>query len=324
MFLDKNYNREMQVYHNFDEITRNVNSVVTVGTFDGVHLGHMKIIDRLKEVARKENMRPVLLTIYPHPRIVLQKPVNGELKLITTMEERKRVFASLGIEHLLIVPFTKEFAKTPPESFVKDYLHGKVGMKKILIGHDHMFGRDREGNEDLLRRLGNELDFSIEKIGPYQEGDTVISSSKIRKAVQNHEVEFANKMLGYNFFVCGKVVRGDGRGRALGVPTANIKPQEEHKLMPGNGVYFVRSEIHGKQYYGMSNLGFRPTFKDEKELVLEVNYFDFDKDIYDDIVAVEFLRFIRNEKKFSGPEELKAQLDKDRQDCMNLINKYEK
>ncbi len=315
--------KKMRIYRSFEEIERNENTVVTLGTFDGVHKGHQLILDRLMKIAAKDDLRAVAMTIYPHPQIVLKKDGLPPVKLLTSIEERIIIFEKLGIKHLLIIPFSKEFAKTPPDIFIRDYIHGQVGMKKILIGYDHMFGKNRKGTPLLLDELSRELQFSVEKMPALQNKDIIISSTKIRNHISDSNVSIANEMLGYDYYVYGRVVRGDGRGRTLGIPTANIRPYEENKLMPGNGVYLVSSIIHGKRYYGMANIGFRPTFTDDIQSVLEINFFDFDQDIYDEDLTIEFHSFIRHEEKFSGKDEFLNQLKKDRQECHNRIKEKE-
>ena len=312
----------MNVYRSFDEIQRDENTILTVGTFDGVHRGHRLIIKRLCEISDKENLRSVILTLHPHPQIVLQKPDKKPIHLLTDIEERTLLFERLGLGHLLIIPFSKEFANTPPEKFVSEFLYGKVGMKKILIGYDHMFGKNREGDEDLLKRLSGELDFGIEKINAFEENDSAVSSTRIRNSILDNKIELANEMLGYFYFLRGEVVVGDKRGAELGYPTANIRPFEKNKLMPGNGVYFVSSVIDGKRYYGMANIGFRPTFTEDDKPILEVHYFDFEEDIYGRSVIVEFHNFIREERKFAGAEEFLAQLDRDQKRCLQLRDSF--
>lgn len=312
----------MQIYRSFDEIERYDNTVLTVGTFDGVHRGHQSILDKLLGIAKESHLRPVLLTIYPHPQLVLRKSGREPIRILTNINERIRIFRKFGVEHLLVVPFTRDFATTSPEEFVREYLHKKVGMKKILIGYDHMFGRNREGDESLLRRLGSELGFEIEKLDPLGENDIIISSTKIRKAITSNEIEKANEMLGFEYFLCGNVVRGDGRGRSLGIPTANIKSPNPHKLMPGNGVYCVSSVIDKHRYFGMANIGTRPTFTEDSIPTLEVNYFKFNKDIYDREICVEFHGFIRKETKFAGAGEFLKQLTQDKEKCTELSEKF--
>ncbi|MFP4369531.1 MAG: riboflavin biosynthesis protein RibF [Bacteroidota bacterium] len=311
----------MKVYRSFDEIERKAESVITTGTFDGVHKGHKIILDRLKYISRHSGLRHVLVTMHPHPRIVLQRTGLQPLELLTNINERLHLFEHYGIGHVLVIPFTYEFSCTPPDVFIRDYLHGMIGMEKILVGYDHMFGKNREGNMQLLNELSEELNFSIEKIEAFSENDTVISSTKIRQAIKTSELARAREMLGYDYFLTGQVVHGDARGAQIGFPTANIRPTDEYKLMPGKGVYFVSAVIDGKINYGMANIGTRPTFTDDIYPRLEIHFFDFDRDIYGMTITVKFLEFIRPERKFSGPDEFRAQLEKDRSKCFALMKK---
>ncbi len=312
----------MNVYKSFEEIPRDENTVLTVGTFDGVHLGHRVIIRQLLQISDNENLRPVLITIDPHPKIVLKSDGRPPLYLLTDIEERLSLFEDIGLKNVLIIPFSYEFSRIKPEDFINDYLLGKVGMKKMLIGYDHLFGKNREGGFDLLQQLKIKLGFDIEKINPFSSGDRIVSSSKIRNAVKNGEMAKAAEMLGYNYIVSGEVVQGDRRGRQLEFHTANIRPANEHKLLPGNGVYFVSAFINEKKYYGMANIGFRPTFKEDSEPLLEVHFFDFNSDIYGLKLSVSFIKFIRNEEKFDSVEALRTQLHMDKQKCIKLISEH--
>ncbi len=309
----------MNIYRSFQEIERDQDTVLTVGTFDGVHKGHLKIIRRLQEISRDNNLRHIVITLYPHPQVVLSKKNKPKINILTSIEERLHRFETIGVENTFVMPFTVEFSRTSPEDFVRKYLWEKIGMRIILIGYDHLFGKNREGNENLLSNIGKELGFSIEKVPPYVEDNEIISSSKIRKAVLNRDLETANRMLNYYYFLCGRVVRGDARGKKLGFPTANIKSSEPNKLMPANGVYFVYSVIEGKTVFGMANIGRRPTFTNDENSTLEVNYFDFDKDIYEENICVHFIKYIRPEKKFDGVQSFLAQLEKDKKLCMREI-----
>lgn len=313
----------MKVYKSFDEIEYDKNTVLTVGSFDGIHLGHRKILDRLLEIARDQKLRPVVLTLDPHPQIILQKKNRNRLFLLTVISERIKLLRNYGIEHVLVIPFSYEFSQTSPDEFVRSYLSEKVGMKRMLIGYDHMFGKNREGNTDLLDKLGDELDFDIETIGPMHDNDEIISSTLIRKALADNDLDLANDMLGYPYMVDGQVTKGDGRGRQLGYPTANVQVLHPNKLMPQNGVYLVKAQINGGSYFGMANLGTRPTFTDDKMPTLEIHFFDFDKDIYNRTISVSFIKHLRNEQKFSGVEEFLEQLKIDNDNCKKWIKKLE-
>ncbi|MBI5325886.1 MAG: riboflavin biosynthesis protein RibF [Ignavibacteriae bacterium] len=312
----------IKVYKKIEELQFNGGTVLTVGTFDGVHKGHQIILKRLLEIGNESNLIPIVLTIDPHPQIVLKKEDRTPVKLLTTIEERIIIFEKFGIENLFIIPFTYEFSQTPPEIFIKDFLVEKFRMNKILIGHDHMFGKNREGNQDLLNQLSISLKFGLEKIDAFVENDTTISSTKIRNALMNKELDSANNMLGYNYLMTGVVDKGEGRGRTIGFPTANFRIDNNNKQYPGIGVYFVSSEIEGKTYYGMANMGTRPTFKNNNRIFLEVYYFDLNKDLYDETLSVSFLKFIRDEKKFTTVGELINQIKNDELYCRELIKDF--
>ncbi len=314
----------MNIYRNFDDIPFDKNTVLTVGTFDGVHLGHQVIINKLKAISSEYNLRNVLITIDPHPQIVLHKPGSPKVELLTDIEERLLLFEKFGIQNTLIIPFTYEFSRTEPETFVRDYLLKRVGASNILIGYDHMFGKNREGDLALLKRLGNELEFSVEKIDALQSGEVIVSSTKIRKALSNNEIEYAAEMLGHNYMVIGHVIEGDKRGRTIGYPTANIKPVSPNKLIPGNGVYIVSADIGAKNYFGMANIGVRPTFKVDDKPLLEVYFFDYEGEIYGKKLNICFHRYLRKEHKFSSVEELIKQLNRDKVNSLELIEDFYK
>ncbi len=312
----------MNIYRSFEQIPRDDNTVLTVGTFDGVHSGHRVIIRRLIEISKTESLRPVLITIDPHPKIVLKSPGSPPFSILTDIDERLRLFDDMGLENVLIIPFSYEFSRTKPEHFISNYLFGKVGMSKILIGYDHLFGKNREGSIELLQRLTNELGFEIEKVNPFSSGDRIVSSTAIRNSVKSGNMTIAADMLSYDYIVSGEVIYGDRRGRDLGFPTANIRPANRNKLLPGNGVYFISSIIDGKKYFGMANIGFRPTFKLQAAPMLEAHFFDFDSDIYGRKIAISFISFIRNEKKFDSVVELQGQLRRDKLKYSKLILEY--
>lgn len=312
----------MKVFRSFEEIDFNPNTVLTVGTFDGVHRGHQKIIARLLQIANQNNLRNVLITMHPHPQIVLHTKNKTHIKLISTIEERLYLFEKYGVENVLIIPFSYEFSQVSGEEFVRDYLHDKVGMSKILIGYDHMFGRNRSGNINLLTNLSEELSFDIERIEALQGSREIISSTKIRNAIIENNIQTANEMLGHPYLISGEVVHGQGRAAQMGFPTANFNNFNPNKIIPGKGVYLVRSVIHGEELYGMANIGLRPTLTNDTEPTLEVNYFNFDKDIYGEVLSVEFLEFLRDEHKFPSIDELLIQIENDKKICQELIVKY--
>ncbi len=314
----------MNIYRTFDDIDFNKNTVLTVGTFDGVHKGHQMLLKYLKSVAAEKNLRPLLITIDPHPQIVLQKESKPHIKLLTTIEERIELFRKFGLKNLLIIPFSYEFSRTKPEIFIEKYLYQKTGLRHILVGYDHLFGKDRSGNNNLLEEFGLKLDFEVEKMSPYLENGEIISSTKIRNLLTENKICEANTMLGYDFSVTGKVVRGQGRARSLGYPTANFEFNNPHKQIPANGVYLIYSFINDNLHYGMANIGTRPTLTNDTHPTLEVNYFNLDMDLYDDILKVSFLKFIRKEHKFSGVTPLLNQIGKDKETCLKLIKEINK
>jgi len=311
---------KMKVYRDFDNIEFDQNTVLTIGTFDGVHRGHKTILSRLNEIAHENDLRSVVMTMDPHPQIVLQKSGRKPISLLTNINERVSEFRKAYIDACVVMTFSYEFSQIPAEEFIREYLVKKVGLKKILIGYDHMFGKDRDGDQSLLEELGEELDFTVERLEPMQDDDVIISSTKIRKALIEGEIELANEMLGYEYKLQGTVVHGDNRGKDLGFPTANILPPNISKLVPGNGVYIVSAEIDGKSYYGMTNVGTRPTFHDADARNIEVHFLDLDKDLYDREITIQFLKFIRNEKKFNGADELVTQINKDKETAIKYIN----
>ncbi len=312
----------MNIYKDFDEIEFNPDSVITLGTFDGVHKGHRKLISRLEEIAQTENLRPVVITIDPHPQIVLQTAARPKIQLLTSIKERIELFDKYGVEHLLIIPFSYQFSQTPPEIFVKDYLVNCIGVKKFLVGHDHSFGKNRAGNTDLIRSLAEHNNFEIEKVEPYIENGVIVSSSKIRHLLLETGVAAANQFLGYPYMVRGTVVHGNGRGSTIGYPTANIRPPDIYKLLPGNGVYLVSTVYQGNKYFGMANVGLRPTLTNDIKPTLEVNIFDFDEDIYNTKLSLYFHKFIREEKKFRHQEALVHQIELDERQCRDLMEEY--
>jgi riboflavin kinase/FMN adenylyltransferase len=291
--------------------------IVTAGTFDGVHLGHRKIIQRLKELAHQENGETVILTFFPHPRMVLF-PDDHDLKLLSTLDEKVNLLRQAGIDHLIIHPFTKDFSRLTSVEYVRDILVGQLKVKKLVIGYDHHFGRNREGSLTNLKELEQLYNFQVEEI-PAQDMDNInISSTKIRKSLSEGDVETANNYLGYPFFITGTVVAGQQLGTQIGFPTANIFVEEKYKLIPANGVYAVRVRVNEEDYRGMLNIGNRPTVKG-KGASIEVHLFDFDQDIYDQPIQVGLVKRIREEKKFENIEQLREQLVIDRNRSLNIL-----
>lgn len=303
----------MQVARRIQDVSRNDNSIVTIGTFDGVHLGHRAILEEVVRRATAVEGRAVLLTFDPHPRLVVK---HKRVPLLTTMEERIGLFRDAGIDVTVIVNFTHEFSKQSAETFYRDYIVGGIGVREVIVGHDHMFGRDRAAGAVTLRRMSEQFGFSATTVGPVHAGEEKISSSRIRDLLTSGKVEDAAGLLGRQYQITGTVTRGDGRGTGIGFPTANVVPSTADKLLPGHGVYFVRVEWQGTGRYGMMNIGVRPTFIDAGEPVAEVHLFDWNGQLEGKDLTVHFIRKIRNEKKFSSAEELSAQLERDRSDCL--------
>jgi len=296
---------------------KNQASVITIGTFDGVHIGHKLILERLINDARIHNRVAAVLTFFPHPRMVLQK--DTDLKLLNTIDEKKKILEEFGLDYLIIQPFTKTFSRLSATAFVRDMLVNALHAKKVIIGYDHRFGRNRNANIKDLIAFGNALDFEVEEI-PAQEIEAVaVSSTKIRNALLEGDVATANSYLGYAYMLTGEIKRGKGLGKQLGFPTANLHIKENYKLIPRNGAYVVQSQLNGKTVFGMMNIGYNPTV-DGQEQSIEINFFDFEEDLYDQNIQVDILKWIREEQKFNSLEELKAQLRRDKKEALSVIS----
>ena len=293
-------------------------TVVTIGTFDGVHLGHRKILERITNNAKNTGLKSTVLTFFPHPRMVLQKDV--DIKLLNTLEEKKQILEGLGLDYLIIHPFTKQFSRLSAIDFVRDILVNNIKAKRIIIGYDHRFGRNRNANIKDLISFGNTFDLEVEEIPAQEIEDVSVSSTKIRKALLDGDVETANSYLNYAYMLTGTVKKGRGLGRDFGFPTANLHIAEEYKLIPKNGAYVVKSHLDGKEYYGMMNIGFNPTVDGSKKSI-EINFFEFDGNLYEKKIQVALLHRIRDEHKFNSIEELKEQLKKDKNHSLDLISK---
>ncbi|GAB2763560.1 bifunctional riboflavin kinase/FAD synthetase [Salinimicrobium soli] len=283
-------------------------TVVTIGTFDGVHVGHQKIIERLVNTAKMSNLESAILTFFPHPRMVLQK--DADIKLINTIDERREILEKSGVDHLIIHPFTQQFSRLTAREFVRDILVNKLRAKKIIIGYDHRFGRNRTADIHDLRKFGIEYGFDVEEISKQDIEEVAVSSTKIRKALLEGQVEKANRYLSYPFALAGTVVEGRGLGKEFNYPTANLEVKEEYKLIPKNGVYVVRTEIEGIPVFGMMNIGTNPTVGGTKKTI-ETHFFDLEMDLYGRYLSIQLLTRIRDEKKFETIEGLKTAMKQD-------------
>ncbi len=306
----------MKRQYGLDQIEREADAFVTVGTFDGVHVGHQAILRYLVHRARQNGGHSVVVTFDPHPREVL----SGEpMPLLTTVEERARVLEDLGVERFIVLPFTLAFSKMPPEDFVEKILVERIGLQEIVIGYDHGFGRGRRGDSSLLEALGERLGFTVDVIPAQVVEEHVVSSSEIRRLLgEAGAVGKAAEMLGRRYALSGTVVRGDGRGKGIGFPTANIKVDHPRKFVPLQGVYAVQVHLEGRTWGGMMNIGLRPTFGGTRE-VIEVHIFDLEQDLYGRQLRVEFVERIRDEQKFGSVDELVEQLSKDQQRCKRAL-----
>lgn len=301
---------------NIDTYTVSEPTVVTIGTFDGVHIGHQKIIKRLIDTGKQDELKSVILTFFPHPRMVLQKDSN--IKLINTIDERHKILDALGLDYLLIKEFTKDFSRLSAEDFVKDILVDTLHVKKVIIGYDHRFGRNRNADINDLKRFGEQYHFEVEEISAQDIDAVAVSSTKVRKALMDGDIKRANRFLGYSFMINGTVIKGKGLGRQLGFSTANIQVKEAYKLIPKYGAYIISSNFNGRPVYGMMNIGVNPTVNGEKESI-EAHFFNFDKDIYDQKIQIHVLHRIRDEQKFESVDALKEQLKNDRNIALDYV-----
>lgn len=294
------------------------NAVVTIGTFDGVHLGHQEILSRIIELAKKNNGETALVTFWPHPRFVIN-PEDDSLKLLSTFEEKAGILDSLGIDHLIKIKFTREFSQWSSEKFIQEVIISALHTKKLVIGYDHHFGKDREGSFDHLKEHSARYGFTVEEISRQDIDDVGISSTKIRTALAEGAVERASEFLGRPYEIMGSVIQGDKIGRTLGFPTANILVEAPYKLIPEDGTYAVKVLIAGNTYNAMLNIGVRPTVNG-KERRMEAHLFDFDQKIYDEKITVLFIKRLRDEHKFESKEALMQQLTKDKEAAIKILN----
>jgi len=309
----------VQIHYNLDNFVA-VNPVVTIGTFDGVHLGHREVISELKRISALSGGDSVVFTFDPHPRIVIA-PQEDTLRLLTTKKEKINLMEKIGVDHLVIYPFTSEFSKLSYNDFVKNILVGKMNIASLVVGYDHRFGQGRKGDFNSLELLSNKLNFKVEQLSELLVDNKVVSSTKIRLALEAGEIPKANHFLGYRYQLSGKVIEGKQLGRKLGFPTANIESLDDHKLVPRDGVYAVFVKTEGEIFKGMLNIGIRPTVNynaDHKSI--EVHIFDFESDIYNSEITIYFVSKIRNEQKFDGIVELHEQLVQDRILALSILS----
>lgn len=292
--------------------------ILTIGTFDGVHLGHQKILSRLRELKKETGLNSTLLTFEPHPRKVLF--ARDDLKLITTVEEKLDLLNHYGLDVTVVYPFTKAFSMQNTEHYIEQILLHSLNVKHLVIGYDHKFGRDRRGDINTLRDASQRAGFTLEEISAQDIDNIVVSSSKIRKALEEGQVELAASLLGHRFFITGQVVKGKQLGRTLGYPTANLMLSNADKIVPATGVYFVQAELDGQAHYGMMSVGYNPTTDQDQNIKLEVHIFNFNSDIYYRFLKVNFLKRLRDEEKFNNLGELKAALAADQETCLRLIS----
>jgi len=317
----------MEVHYSIDSLPKFRNAVVTIGTFDGVHMGHRQVINSLKEEAAMVNGETVIITFHPHPRKVVSSAILG-IRLINTLEEKIELLRQLGINHLVVVPFTEAFANQPADVYIRDFLVDKFSPHTIIIGYDHRFGRDRLGDFRLLEKFSEEFNYKLKEIPKHILDNISISSTNIREAILHDDIETAHKLLGYEFFFSGTVVDGDKLGRKLGYPTANLHVMNDEKIIPGNGIYAVYADLlqpdqtsfslPQDRMKGMMSIGFRPTV-DGKKRVIEVNLFNFDKDIYGMSLRVYVSKYLREEIKFDSLEALVKQIDQDKIESLKVL-----
>jgi riboflavin kinase / FMN adenylyltransferase len=306
----------LKIFHSIKDFSSPKKTILTLGTFDGVHVGHKKILERIIQNTANKKYESLVLTFFPHPRMVLQE--QSEIKLLNTIPEKINLLEKIGIENLVIHPFDETFSRLTAEEFVSTVLVDQFHIHKIIIGHDHRFGRNRTANIDDLINFGKQYGFEVEQISVQEINDLSVSSTKIRNALLEGNMNLANEYLGYDYFLTGTIFKGKQLGRTIGFPTANLKIEENYKLIPLNGVYIVKSTIAQKTVYGMMNIGFNPTVKGES-LSIEIHYLDFDADLYDQKVTVSILKYLRPEEKFDSVDTLKKQLQKDKEATIAYI-----
>jgi len=306
----------MEIIRGLENIRENKNSVITLGTFDGLHVGHKKIIDKVVEVAENKRLQSVLLTFEPHPRLVLNSS-DKSIRLLSTIDEKVDILRSFKLDVVIVINFSREFSNKSYKDFLKNILIDQLNMKHLVLGYDHHFGKNREGNFNSLKKMEQEFNFSIDKVEPFYMDNILVSSSLIREQLLKGDVSQASVYLKRPYEIKGTVVRGAGRGKNLSFPTANIRILDQHKIIPGNGVYAVDVELKGSKYKGMMNIGYRPTFNDSVHTI-EVHIFGLNENIYDENLTVYFKKRLRGELKFSSREELIKQLEIDKKESLHL------
>ena len=307
----------MKIHHSIEQLPRFTNAVITIGTFDGVHLGHRQIIDSLKEEATKVGGETVIITFHPHPRKIVSSVITG-VRLINTLTERIGLLEKTGIDHLVVVPFTDFFANQSAEEYIRDFLVQKFNPHTIIIGYDHRFGKERSGDYKLMEEKALVCNYRLKEIPEHILDAVKVSSTNIRNALLHSNIDEANKLLGYQFFFEGEVVDGDKIGRGIGYPTANLKSTDEEKIVLGDGIYAVYADLEDKTYKGMMSIGFRPTVNGKRR-VTEVNLFDFDEQIYGKTIRIHVKKYLRSEVKFDSLEELAQQLHKDKEESLKCL-----
>ncbi|MGA9638708.1 bifunctional riboflavin kinase/FAD synthetase [Flavobacterium sp.] len=306
----------MKIFHSIEDFSTTKKTILTLGTFDGVHIGHKKILDKLIQNTKTNEFESLVLTFFPHPRMVLQD--KSEIKLLNTIPEKIKLLKAIGIENLVIHPFDESFSRLTAEEFVEKILVNQFHIHKIIIGYDHRFGRNRTADIDDLILFGEKYGFEVEQISVQELNDISVSSTKVRKAIIEGNISLANNYLGYDYFLTGTVVEGKQLGRTIGFPTANLKIQEDYKLIPSNGVYVVKSTLEDKTVFGIMNIGFNPTIG-TNSLSIEIHYLDFDTDLYGQEIKVSILHHIRQEEKFDSIVILKNQIEKDKEIALKYI-----
>ena len=308
----------LNVFPSISEFNSTKKTIVTIGTFDGVHIGHQKIIEKLIQETKKADCESLILTFFPHPRMVLNG--SSSIKLLNTINEKSSLLEKMGLDNLVVHPFDKKFSNLSAEEFVKTILVDSFNLKKIIIGYDHRFGNNRAANIDDLISFGKKYDFEVEQISAQEIDSVSVSSTKIRDAISDGNMIVANEFLGYDYILSGKIITGKQLGRTIGFPTANIKIEENYKLIPKNGVYIVKSHLQEKTVFGIMNIGLNPTVNGE-DLSIEVHFLDFEADLYNKNITVSVIARIRDEQKFTSIDLLKAQIQEDKNYAISFIKK---